>query len=332
MILKPQEDSRRDVEILERLREHPSADNWTRRKIDEQIRNIISGDRGEADAAYELKVHFGTSRNWAVINDLRIEHDGLVAQIDHLLINRLLEVWVLESKRFANGITINDQGEFATWYDRKQVGMPSPIEQNKRHLLVLKKVVDSGLVKLPTRLGFTLRPQWRSLVLISRGAIRRPKVSFPGLETVIKHDQVSTTVQKMLETGNPLDIAKVISPDSLMALAQQFVDLHRPIAFDWVTRFGIDEGKPVEAAKVLPPPPPPPKPVIASKKLASDTTKPTKAAQESAPSCAACTAPLTRGVAQFCRNNTEKFAGQLYCMPCQPKITANPAQASPRNS
>jgi hypothetical protein len=147
MILKEREDSSNDIEVLEGLLTHPAVDSTKRRKIEEQIRNIVAGNGGEADAAYEMKVHFGPTKNWIVIHDLRIEHDGLVAQIDHLIINRMLEIWLLESKRFSNGIKINEQGEFATFFNRIPKGMASPIEQNGRHRKILQRVFDEGLVK-----------------------------------------------------------------------------------------------------------------------------------------------------------------------------------------
>lgn len=40
---------------------------------------------GEKVALFVLS--YKDSQNWAVIHDLRIEHRGRVAQIDHLLIN-----------------------------------------------------------------------------------------------------------------------------------------------------------------------------------------------------------------------------------------------------
>lgn len=35
--------------------------------------------------------------------------------------------------------------------------MASPIEQNAKHVLILQKLFDSGLVNLPTRLGCTIK-------------------------------------------------------------------------------------------------------------------------------------------------------------------------------
>jgi len=50
-------------------------------------------------------------------------------------------------------------------------GMPSPIEQNRRHVAVLEQVFATGQVALPKRLGLaTIRPRIRPLVLTSNGA------------------------------------------------------------------------------------------------------------------------------------------------------------------
>ena len=42
------------------------------------------------------------------MHDLRVEHAGQVAQIDHLLVNRLLQIYVLESNSFAEGLDVNE--------------------------------------------------------------------------------------------------------------------------------------------------------------------------------------------------------------------------------
>ena len=67
---------------------------------------------GERDAAYEIEFHLGPNPNRMTIHDLRLEVDGRVAQIDHLIITRLVNFWVCESKHFAEGVAINDYGEW----------------------------------------------------------------------------------------------------------------------------------------------------------------------------------------------------------------------------
>ena len=66
--------------------------------IRKELNFLKSGERGEKDSAYYIDFDFGSSKNWAVIHDLRLEFEDKSAQIDHLLINRLFDFYVLESK------------------------------------------------------------------------------------------------------------------------------------------------------------------------------------------------------------------------------------------
>jgi len=77
MIVKEAENRHQQVEILQGLLAHPEADAGTRKRIEREILNIRAGIRGEEEATYEMKVLFNSAKNWMVIHDLRIEHDGL---------------------------------------------------------------------------------------------------------------------------------------------------------------------------------------------------------------------------------------------------------------
>lgn len=117
MIIKEADSKQGDLDTLENLLHHPRANSEIKKQIDREIRNIKSGIKGENEAAYEMKVRFKDSKNWFVIHDLRIDVDGLVAQIDHLIFNRFMEIYVCESKRFSEGIAINEKIEFSAFYN-----------------------------------------------------------------------------------------------------------------------------------------------------------------------------------------------------------------------
>ncbi len=242
MIIKIADDKQVEIQTLQNLLNHPEADTNTKKRVEQEIRNIRAGIRGEEEAAYEMKVRWGDSKNWVIIHDLRVEHGGLVAQIDHLLINRVLEFWVCESKHFSEGISINAQGEFTAFSSSKAYGVPSPIEQNNKHLLILSRIFESGIVKLPKRLGFTMLPELKSLVLVSKHArISRPKAKIDGLNTIIKNDQLYNAIQKSNEddSGSFLQLARVIGSDTLEELAHEIVKLHKPLQFNWTAKFGL---------------------------------------------------------------------------------------------
>jgi hypothetical protein len=192
--IKAADDKQPDIDALERLLARVGLSGSTRRDIEYEIRSIRAGIKGERDAAYQIELYFGRSDNWMTIHDLRFEVDGLAAQIDHLIINRLAQLWICESKQFAEGVSVNECGEWTRWWRGRPEGIPSPTEHNRRHVLLLKRAFDDGLVKAPKRLGLVRwKPHFKSLVLVSDNArIGRPKRTLAGLEDVIKAEQLQT--------------------------------------------------------------------------------------------------------------------------------------------
>lgn len=262
MLIKAAADRARDLKVLTELLDHPKASAETRARIDKEIRTIRAGAKGEAEAAYEIDFHFGASRNWAVIHDLRLQHQGMVAQIDHVLIGRAMDFWVCESKHFSEGVSINEEGEFTAFFGRRPYGVPSPIEQNRKHVAVLKQVLTSSIVNLPTRLGIALRPSVESVVLVSKGArISRPKVKIDGLDRVIKSDHLRSLIEREIDresvASSLLSMTKVIGSETLEELARQIAGLHRPIEFDWFGKFGLGPASIATKAEAIIHPAPP---------------------------------------------------------------------------
>jgi hypothetical protein len=328
MIIKEAEDRHQQVELLQGLLAHPEADAGTRKRIEREILNIKAGIRGEEEAAYEIKVRWGDSKNWMILHDLRIEHGGVVAQIDHLLINRLMEFWVCESKHFAEGIAINEHGECSAFWGNRPYGVPSPIEQNNKHILILSRLLDSELIKLPTRLGFTIKPALKSLVLVSKGArISRPKKKIDGLEAIIKNDQLFKTIEKAIDGSNPLIMAKFIGQDTVKDLAEKIAACHKPIQFNWAAKFGLSPWQPSPEAQVAPQQAAPhvikPKPAEPLKPAPKETGgKPTEDAKKPKQKleCQSCGVAVNYSVAKFCWFNKPRFGGNIYCMDCQKKV------------
>ncbi|RTL02367.1 MAG: NERD domain-containing protein [Neisseriaceae bacterium] len=315
MLIKSADDKTIDIEVLQGLLRHPLASADTKRKIEQEIRFMQSGAKGERDAAYEIEFHYGTSKNWAIIHDLRIEHGGRVAQIDHILISRFLEVWVCESKRFAEGIAINEHGECAAFFGGKPYGVPSPFEQNRKHLTVLKAICENGEIALPKRLGFAIKPDFRSLVLVSKNArITRPKTQVEGLDEILKVDQIKARIDKSIDVNNnPLVMAKIIGSDTLEDFAMQLKALHTPITFDWHAKFGLSKEpvSPLPATNIQ----------LEQSFVDETAVKPTvEVEKKSKLVCINCGAPVTYSVAKFCWFNKPRFGGNVYCMDCQQKV------------
>jgi len=103
-----------------------------------EAKTIKNGTQGEKDAAYHIDFYFAKSKKWAVIHDLRLEREGQGAQIDHILVNRFFDFFVLESKNYSSEIKITPHGEFQAYYGKRWSGIESPLEQNKRHIHFLQ--------------------------------------------------------------------------------------------------------------------------------------------------------------------------------------------------
>lgn len=249
MIIKSLDDRAADIEILGRLAAETSGD--TRRRIEAELRALQAGLRAESDVAYYINFDLGNSKNWAVIHDLRLQVGDRVAQIDHLLINRVMEVFVLESKSIRTSLKISEEGEFIRYNEWKRTyeGMASPLTQNERHIAVLKEAIKH--IELPSRLGFRLEPTYESYVRISPNTrIDRPKRF--DTSRVVKADEFVKTIRRRMEEGSAtkalLSAAKIISQSTLEEIGRKIAALHTPARFDYRAKFGLNRSTAAQIA------------------------------------------------------------------------------------
>lgn len=240
MILKQKDSRDDDIKELKRLLGLKLTAKQ-RSQVERELKCLQSGERNEKNSAYYLDFSYKNSKNWAVIHDLRIEHRGLVAQIDHLLINRFLDVFVLESKNFYYGIKITPEGEFLVWSGKEYQAIESPIEQNNRHVKALQmSVTDRNLG--PQRLGFAIPIAYKNVVLLSpTSKIIRPDSAPFDLSSVQKADAFISALEKIMDNKSIIAAPKIIGSDTLQEFAEKLVRLHRPASFDYAAKFGIQE-------------------------------------------------------------------------------------------
>lgn len=207
--------------------------------IEKELKCLASGERNEQNSAYYLDFSYKDSQNWALIHDLRIDHRGRVAQIDHLLINRFLDVYVLESKNYYYGVRITEEGEFLVWDGKTYQAIESPFEQNLRHIQALQaSVVDRNLA--PKRLGFAIPMSYRNIVLVSpTSKVLKPNTSTFDLSAVIKADAFVSAVDKVMEKKSIVEAPKIVGSDTLRDFGEKLVRLHRPGTIDYAAKFGI---------------------------------------------------------------------------------------------
>jgi len=240
MIIKTLGDKSQDIQALNTLLQHPQLDQSRRQKIIQQIKNIEIGFKAEKAAAYQIDFHLKKSENWAVLHDIRFEYGGRVAQIDHLLINRLMEIWVCESKYWANGISINEYGEFTSFYGNREIGIASPLEQNRNHVTLLTDMIKNETGLLPQRFGLMpIRPNFFNAVLVSTNAkINRPQVKFDGMDNIFKVDQfVSHVIDK--HNRKTTSLLKAVRSETVESFSTKLAAAHKPKIRNWAANFGL---------------------------------------------------------------------------------------------
>lgn len=301
MIIKERDSKEADINELSSLMSLNLPDN-ERFLVERELRFVKSGDRGESDSAYYIDFIYSNSKNWAVVHDLRLEFDGKVAQIDHLMINRMFEFYVLETKNFSYLVKIDEDGQFLVQHGNEYYSIPSPIEQNKRHIYLLKDLLTAKQI-MPKRLGIRIVPSFHNYILVSsRSRVIRPSRKKFDTSMIIKSDTLETTIMDNLDHISNLSalsaVSKMVTSETLFEVAQDIAALHRPAGTDYRKRFGIED-------------------------LASgQTRKPEHPDMRSVKQyyCFTCKKTIAEKVAKFCWDNKNRFGGKAYCFDCQKGI------------
>jgi hypothetical protein len=300
MILKDRDSNNGQIRELKKLLSY-NITSKQKFSIQRELNAIQTGASGEEDAAYYINFYYGNSKNWVIIHDLRIEHEGSVAQIDHLLINRLFDFYIIESKSYKNVIRITNNGEFEALYNNKYFGIASPIEQNKRHIYLLDKFLKKNNI-LPKRIGITLKPNYMNYILISPNSIiKRPNSKKFDTKKIIKADTLKSEIEKNAENPPISEIGsmvKICTFSTIESIAKKIVSKHKPIIINWNAKYRIKQQRSNEVG-------------VTKNQLSKSSSINPKFY------CTKCKVDISEKVARFCWNNKIRFQGRVYCFNCQ---------------
>jgi len=319
MLIKSPDDKKKRLRLLEELRRSDRLDERQKEWLHNEYRHLSPGAAGERDAAHYLDMSFSDSKNHAVLHDLRLEADGQIAQIDHLIVNRMLYFYLLETKTYRGSLHINEQGEFTAEYSgERRYGIESPLEQSRRHETVLKKVLER--LEITGRAG--TEPTFIHIVMVHpKAIIHRPPADKFDTSMVIKADQFSTWHKKFVDklgVGSILPgMVNLRGRDTVKEWGEQLKGEHRPTNPLKLPDFM----RPKVMVFTTPPTSPKAAPTasvraeaVPSKAEAPKRQPPPVPAQNDAkPVCTTCGKPLTPKVAKFCLDKAERFGGKLYC-------------------
>jgi len=158
-----------------------------------------AGLKAEKQMAFYLKREFAKDKDIFVFNDLRIIHDGEVAQIDHFVLHKC-GFALIESKSITGSVEINKYGEWVRRFDNKPTGMRSPVIQlEMQQKILINKLEVNVSILLGTLIGlrkhFGGRSYDRIVAISDQGRIvRRQKT-----ENVHKADMVAGLLRKRIK-------------------------------------------------------------------------------------------------------------------------------------
>lgn len=197
----------------------------------------LAGLQAEKDMAYYLGVHLRDSDDFRVFHNLKVEHNGDTAQIDHLVLTRWI-AYFIESKSISDAISVNEHGEWFRVYRGRTEGMPSPLEQSIRHLKIFYSFLEDNREHFMGKALGLVQKNFKRLLspahfvaISSRGKIEGPGRS--KFTEVVKADQIPS---KILEHHEGLRKGPLST-----SLNSKDMEAFNPKEFDAVTEFLLDQ-------------------------------------------------------------------------------------------
>lgn len=185
----------------------------------------IAGRKAEEQMAFYLRRFFGRSEDVDVLNYLRIDMGGEVAQMDHLVLHPY-GLLIVESKSVSGSVQIKDDGQWIRWYGKQPSGMRSPITQARMQAMLLRDLLSDRVKQK----GFFDQVRLDVLVAISdAGTIQWPASG--ALPEVCKADQVHERILDRVDQFRRLrSEPDILTPQHRKIIVEFLSTVHRPLA------------------------------------------------------------------------------------------------------
>lgn len=190
-----------------------------------------AGIQQERDVAFYLRRAYKDRDNVMVLNDVRIQHDGETAQIDHLIVYTYGFI-VVESKSIRGEVNVNEYAEWSRSYKGQWSGMPSPIKQAELQLRLLKQHICANDKKmigkfLGIQQGLGARCYDVFCAISSDAIIDRSKAPKDVAEKLVKSEFIADALDKKMNfkkfynvLGKVYDTRPTFSSNELQNICQ----------------------------------------------------------------------------------------------------------------
>ena len=205
------------------------------RQLEDDIRALRAGIAGEERVLFELR---NSHIPMVVLQDLWLEHQGLTAQIDFLVLTQQ-RFFVIECKNLYGNIEVNERGDFVrTFGGRKREGFYSPVTQNQRHIELIhdmKRDSRGTLVNLLVDRDFS--DLYQSLVVLAnpKTVIDDHLAPRDVRDKIVRVDQLITKIKSLNAMRGP---GRDKAPFStIQKAAEWFLERHGEGAPDYTAKY-----------------------------------------------------------------------------------------------
>lgn len=237
MIFKQADSKQEQVNVLNELLKTSKSEKQ-KALIQKDLYLLNSGIESEQQNAYYLNFYLEKSKNLIVLHDIRIEHKGRTAQIDHMLISRV-GITVIESKSFKGILTITNDGSLEVDYNGSVKSFPNPLEQSKRHADVLKSFLEDNIT-------MSNRVQLLGGLNIENVVLIHPTTHIKNPSLPNNFFRADSYISKRIEEIDKMSILKVIklitkmvNIDTAKEIAKIIYNAHKPVQFDYRQKYKI---------------------------------------------------------------------------------------------
>ncbi len=256
--------------------------------LEREIKLVEAGIFGEKQIRFELEnSHFPMY----VLHDLYLEHNGLSAQIDYLVVTKK-HIYVIECKNLYGNIEIDNKGNFirSFSYGKKTIkeGIYSPITQNNRHIELIKAIRMEEKTNILTRTLFEkgFEKNYRSIIVLANPrTVLNDKFAKKEVKSlVIRADQLV----EYIKSTDRVDDAETMSEKQMEALARFFAEKNQNNPVDYTLKY---------------------REMLKDFETKEDVKINSQMEQETMPKCPKCGAVMVMRVAKKGENAGEKFYG-----------------------
>jgi len=222
-------------EQLAQLEALQTNDEAIKKLIQKDIMLLKYGIAGEEQIAFELK---NSHMPMYVLQDLYLEHNGLTAQLDYVIVTRG-RTFILECKNLYGNIEINNAGDFirtvkyGSRYEKE--GIYSPITQNKRHIELLKAIMRDQPLNILQKAFFEKafsELYCPVVVLANPQTVVNMKYAKKEIkEQVIRADQLIAYIKKANTN------ALISSEKEMQEWAENLLSLHKDSPVDYTAKY-----------------------------------------------------------------------------------------------